>query len=72
MQLWSRTAREGEHVSALSHLRSPVADWERGVHVDWFCADQTYEWIGMKKRGRRNTVERHGAGGMPVDIRHEV
>ena len=45
MQLWSRTAREGEHVSALSHLRSPVADWERGVHVDWFCADQTYEQL---------------------------
>ena len=49
-----------------------MADWERGLHVDWFCADQTYEWVGMKKRGRRNTVERHDARGMPVEIRHEV
>ena len=38
----------------------------------FFVADQTYEWVGMKKRGRRNTVERHDAGGMPVEIKHEV
>ena len=43
-----------------------------GEHVAFFVADQTYEWVGMKKRGRRNTVERHDAGGMPVEIKHEV
>jgi hypothetical protein len=26
----------------------------------------------MKKRGRRSTVEKHDASGMPIQIRHEV
>ena len=38
----------------------------------FFVADQTYEWVGMMKRGRRSTVERHDACGMPVEIKHEV
>ena len=50
----------------------PEPSWERGQHVSFFVADQTYEWVGMKKRGRRNTVERHDASGMPVEIKHEV
>jgi hypothetical protein len=50
----------------------PQPSWACGDHVDFFVADQTYEWVGMKKRGRRNTVERHDARGMPVEIRHEV
>ena len=46
----------------------PEPNWERGQHVSFFVADQTYEWVGMKKRGRRNTVERHDASGMPVEM----
>ena len=40
--------------------------------MSFFVADQTYEWVGMKKRGRRSTVERHDGRGMPVEIKHEV
>jgi len=40
--------------------------------VSFFVADQTYQWVGMKKRGRRNTVEQHDAHGMPLKITHEV
>jgi hypothetical protein len=50
----------------------PEPSWPAGEHVDFFVADQTYEWVGMKKRGRRNTVERHDAHGMPVEIKHAV
>ena len=46
--------------------------WERGRQVAVFVADQTYEWIGMQKRGRRSMVEQHDAFGMPVFIKHEV
>jgi hypothetical protein len=49
-----------------------VPDWKRSEHVSFFIADQTYEWVGMKKRGRRSTVEHHNALGMPVEITHEV
>ena len=37
-----------------------------------YAADQTYEWVGMKKRGARKTLERLDAFGMPVEIVHEV
>jgi hypothetical protein len=40
--------------------------------VSFYVADQTYEWVGMKKRGRRNTLERLDPAGMPVAIEHEV
>ena len=40
--------------------------------MSFFVADQTYEWVGMKKRGRRKTLERHDASGMPIEIKHEV
>jgi hypothetical protein len=50
----------------------PVAMWERGHHISFYAADQTYEWIGMKKRGARKTLERLDAAGMPVLIEHEV
>ena len=46
--------------------------WEVGRHVSFYVADQTYQWVGMKKRGRRNTVEQHDAHGMPLKITHEV
>eukprot|EP00965_Chrysotila_dentata_P072320 2390060-Pleurochrysis_carterae.AAC.6 len=50
----------------------PLPAWEQNGLVFLYVADQTYEWVGMKKRGRRQTVERHDARGMPVAIAHEV
>ena len=50
----------------------PPASFEFGAHVSFYVADQTYEWVGMKKRGARKTVERHDASGMPITIVHEV
>jgi hypothetical protein len=50
----------------------PLPAWPRGEHVEFFVADQTYEWVGVKKHGRRSTVERHDHRGMPVALRHEV
>ena len=53
-------------------VHKPAAPWERGRQVAVFVADQTYQWIGMQKRGRRSMVEQHDAFGMPVFIKHEV
>ena len=50
----------------------PRPSWTRGKHVHFYVADQTYEWVGMQKRGRRKTVEKHDARGMPVKIEHHV
>lgn len=50
----------------------PKVQWESGLHISFYVSDQTYEWIGMKKRGARKTLERLDATGMPVAITHEV
>ena len=50
----------------------PPPKSEEGVHVNVYCFDQTYEWVGMQKHGRRRTLEQHDATGMPIEIRHEV
>jgi hypothetical protein len=50
----------------------PKVEWDVGRHVCFYVADQTYEWVGMKKRGARKTLERLGPTGMPVTIEHEV
>ena len=50
----------------------PVPEYELGQHVFFYAADQTYEWIGMKKRGARKTLEKLDGHGMPVVIEHEV
>ena len=52
-------------------VRPPVR-FECGMHVSMYVADQTYQWVGMKKRGRRQSLERHDAQGMPMAISHEV
>ena len=44
----------------------------RGRHTSVYGFDQTYEWVGMQKHGRRGTVERVDATGMPIQITHEV
>ena len=49
-----------------------MSRWRRGRHVFVYGFDQTYEWVGMQKHGRRRTVERHDATGMPIEIVHEV
>ena len=50
----------------------PQVAWDKASHVSFYVADQTYEWIGMKKRGARKTLERLDPTGMPVVITHEV
>lgn len=50
----------------------PEPVFERSRHVSMYIADQTYEWVGVKKRGRRQALERHDAHGMPVGIEHVV
>ena len=50
----------------------PPPRFEIGQHVSLYIADQTYQWVGMKKRGRRQSLERHDARGMPMAISHEV
>ena len=50
----------------------PQVEWDKARHVSFYVADQTYEWVGMKKRGARNTLERLDPTGMPVAIEHEV
>eukprot|EP00966_Prymnesium_polylepis_P054585 1261929-Prymnesium_polylepis.1 len=49
----------------------PEASWPRGSHVFVYGADQTYEWVGMQKHGRRRTLERHDATGMPIALANE-
>ena len=56
----------------LMHDCRPKVEWDVGRHVCFYVADQTYEWVGMKKRGARKTLERLGPTGMPVAIEHEV
>ena len=50
----------------------PQPAWKVGAHVKVFGYDQTYQWVGMKKRGRRQAVERLDGTGMPTQITHEV
>ena len=50
----------------------PKVEWDMARHVCFYVADQTYEWVGMKKRGARKTLERLDPTGMPVAIQHEV
>lgn len=50
----------------------PAPKFAVGPHVALYVADQTYQWVGMKKRGRRQSLERHDAHGMPMAITHEV
>ena len=38
----------------------------------YFGFDQTYQWVGVKKRGRRNQVEHVDGTGMPLQIVHQV
>ena len=50
----------------------PRPVWEEGRHVAVYGFDQTYEWVGMAKRGRRQAVEHVDSTGMPMAITHEV
>lgn len=50
----------------------PTPEWEEGVHIAVYGFDQTYEWVGMAKRGRRQAVEHVDSFGMPMAITHEV
>lgn len=52
--------------------REPQPEWTLAEHVHAYCFDQTYEWVGMKKRGHRQSVEKVDAQGMPLSIVHEV
>ena len=59
-------------VMRLMHELRPKPDWVEGEHVFVYAFDQTYEWVGMQKRGRRQVVEHVDARGMPMAITHEV
>ena len=48
----------------------PAYDMNEAIGV--FVFDQSYEWIGMQKRGKRSSMERHNAQGMPVAIENLV
>ena len=50
----------------------PRPEWQQGLHVECFAFDQTYQWVGVKKRGRRQAVERLDGAGMPIEVSHEV
>ena len=69
-----RLASRPTTMKALRMMRDarPQPCWERGRHVFAYGFDQTYEWVGMQKRGRRQTLERVDARGMPNAISHEV
>ena len=58
----------------LRHMRDtrPEPVWERAKSISVFAADQTYEWVGMQKRGHRQALERVDSTGMPMQISHEV
>ena len=73
----SRQRRLASRPTTMQFLRfmrdcRPLAEWDMAQHVSFYVADQTYEWVGMKKRGARKTLERLDATGMPVVIVHEV
>ena len=55
----------------MAECRPPSA-WATGRHVFVYAFDQTYEWISMKKHGRRRVLERVDAHGMPIQITNEV
>lgn len=55
----------------MSELR-PQPVWRLNSDINVFCADQTYEWVGMKKRGRQQQIERVDHQGMPIEIQHMV
>lgn len=56
----------------MMHDCAPKPDWLMSTHIHAFAFDQTYEWVGMKKRGHRQTVEQVDARGLPMSITHEV
>ena len=73
----TQQARQASAPSTWAFMRlmlkvQPKPSWTQGRHVNLYVADQTYEWVGMKKRGRRQALQRHDAHGMPVGIEHVV
>lgn len=50
----------------------PRPDWKENKRIAVRAADQTYEWVGVKKRGRRQSVETVDGAGLPMEISHEV
>ena len=60
------------NVLRLMKEHRPQPKWKQGPHVKVFGFDQTYQWVGMKKRGRRQAVEHLDGAGLPSQINHEV
>ena len=76
-QVESGQRRLASRPTTLKVLRSmrdcrPRPEWDEGLHVAVYGFDQTYEWVGMAKRGRRQAVESVDSTGMPMAITHEV
>ena len=80
--VWQRSVETGQRrlasqpatLKALRLMRDcrPRTAWEHGRHVFAYAFDQTYEWVGMQKHGRRQVVDTVDAFGMPMAITHEV
>jgi hypothetical protein len=70
----ARLASRPTTIKALRLMRDcrPPTSWAHGRHVFAYAFDQTYEWVGVQKRGRRQAVEHVDARGMPMAIEHEV
>lgn len=70
----ARLASRPTIIKVLRWMRDcrPKPEWEQGPHVAVYGFDQTYEWVGMAKRGRRQAVEAVDSTGMPMAITHEV
>ena len=60
------------HFLRIMREQKPKPLWARGQHIAVFAYDQTYQWVGVKKRGRRQSVERLDGSGMPLEIKHLV
>lgn len=80
--VWQRSVESGQRrlasqpttLMVLRQMRDcrPQVSWRPGQHVFAYAFDQTYEWVGMQKRGRRQALEHVDAFGMPMAITHEV
>jgi hypothetical protein len=70
----ARLASRPTNLKVLRLMRDcrPPTSWEQGLHVFAYAFDQTYEWVGVQKRGRRQALEHVDARGMPMAIEHEV
>ena len=66
----ARLASRPTTLKALRMMRDcrPQTSWLHGRHVFAYAFDQTYEWVGVQKRGRRQAVEHVDARGRTLSL----